>query len=376
MGFSVQPAALNELAALLDRAREDAGKAKTYLAKMENFEGGVGVINVCLPGHQDAYRELSNWLTEVADPTLSGTSGAVAASATYYQNTDAASAGKLDATYPPTNVPGLREYPGYVPIESEGTARFADCIDPGEHLTGPHDYGNELYGNTFDWWDVTSPLAIIGMSIQRVSEIAVWLGWLDKPYHPMKELAEKFVGDWAGARQAADILRNVGRSMNSVGLNVQWGSQGIEAVWQGNAADGATGYLMALARRFDPPNTYFPIDTLAKQYEAASADMVNLRDAAVNILNSIFDAVLEACVAAGIGGGAAATGVGAPVAALAALYAGHKIARVVDAIADLNSVVGDLATATSTLKAVQGGFAGPGRIAMPNMPTAPIDVPK
>lgn len=375
MGFSVQAGALDELAALLRRAHDDVVAAKGHLGAMESFEGGEGFIGGCLAGHQETYRALAEWLATVADPTLAGTAAAVGESANYYRKTDVGAAGQLDATYPPTDVAGQRDKPGYVPIESEGTARFADCVSAREHLKDLHDYSNELYGTTFDWWDVTSPLAIFGMSIQRVSEVAVFFGWADKPWHPVKELAEPFVGDWAGARQAADVLRNVGRCMTYIGLNIQWGSQGIDAVWQGNAAAGATVYLMNLSRRLDSTNTYNPLDTLATQYEAASEDMQNLRDAAVNIINSVGDAAIEAAVACGVGGGAASTGVGAPIAAIAALYAGHKIARVIQGIADLNQVVGELATVTSALKAAQGGFAGPYSVAMPHMPAAPIDVP-
>lgn len=85
-----------------------------------------------------------------------------------------------------------KEHTGYVDVESEGAARFADVVTPADHLSEPHDYGNELYGNQLDWWDSLSVMSLAGMAIQRVSEVAVWLGWLDKPFHPLKELAEEF----------------------------------------------------------------------------------------------------------------------------------------------------------------------------------------
>jgi hypothetical protein len=375
--FSVQPAALRELSAMLGRARVDIDKAKTHLAKMENFEGGTGYLGYCLDGHKAAYRALSDWLGELADPTVSGAAAAVADSADYYEKTDATAAANLDATYPATNVVEYKDDTGYHVVESEGSARFADVVTPGSHLTEkPHDYGNELYGNTLDWWDALSVMSLAGMAIQRVTEVAVMFGWIDKPFNPMKELAEEFVGDWAGARQAADILRNVGRTVNDIGLNIQWAAQGTDQVWQGNAGNGATVYLMNLARRFDVDNAWPPIDTLAKQYVEASTDMMNLRDAAVGILNSIGDDAVEAAIACSVGGGAASTGVGAPVAVLAALYAGYKIARVVDGVAELLDVIGKLKTATSLLIAAQDGFAGPGRLTLPMLPATPIHTPR
>lgn len=361
---------------MLDRAREDLDRANDYLAKMENFEGGTGHIGWCLDGHKAAYRTLSEWLAKLGDPTLSGASTAVSESANYYEQTDATSAANLDATYPDTNVAEYKEHTRYLDVESEGSARFADVVTPGSHLTGPHDYSTELYGNKLEWWDSLSVMSLSGTAIQRVSEVAVWFGWLDKPYHPMKELAEEFVGDWAGARAAADILRNVGRAVNDIGLNIQWAAQGTEQVWQGNAGDGAAVYLMSLAKRFDVDNAWPPIDTLAQRYVDASEDMVNLRDAAVGVLNSIGDYAVEAAIACGVGGGALSTGVGTPIAVGAALYVGYKIARVVDGIADLLDIVGKLATATNALIAAQDGFTSPGQLTLPALPAAPIDVPR
>lgn len=374
--FDVQPAALRELSGALDRARGDLDEVNTYLTKIKDFEGGTGYIGWCLDGHRAAYKTLSDWIDRLADPTVSGTSTAISESATYYERTDANSAASLDATYPDINVKVCKDQNGFTDIEPEGSARFADVTDPGDHLTKPHNYGNELYGNQLDWWDSLSVMSLAGMAIQRVSEVAVWLGWLEKPYNPMKELAEEFVGDWAGARAAADVLRSVGRAVNDIGLNIQWAAQGTEQVWHGNAGDGAAIYLMYLAKRFDVDNAWPPIDTLAQQYVDASEEMMKLRDAAVGVLNSIGDYAIEAAIACGFGGGAAATGIGSPLALGAALYAGYKIARVVDGISDLLDIVGKLATATSALMAAQDGFASPGALSLPTMPPAPISVPR
>lgn len=61
--------AVDELAVLNGRARDDTTAARTYLGRMAHVEGGEGVLNVCLAGHQEAYRSLSDWLAKVADPT-------------------------------------------------------------------------------------------------------------------------------------------------------------------------------------------------------------------------------------------------------------------------------------------------------------------
>ncbi|GAB3449181.1 hypothetical protein [Actinophytocola sediminis] len=373
--FDVQPTALRELAGTLDRAHADLGKVAIYLAKMENFEGGTGYLGGCLDGHQAAYRTLSDWLDKVAGPMVSDTSKAVSESAAYYERTDANSAASLDATYSDFDIPKYKDNNNYVDLESEGSARFADITAPTDHLNEPHDYTAELLG-TLAWWDIPSMSSDVCAAIQLVSEVAVWLGWLDKPFNPMQELAEEFVGDWAGARAAADILRNVGRALNDIGLNIQWAAQGTEQVWQGNAGDGATFHLINLATRFDVDNAWRPIDALAQQYVEASEDMVNLRDAAVGVLSAIMDAAISAAAACAVGGGAAATGVGTPFAVGAVFYAGYRISKVVEGIENLLGIVSNLATATSALKAAQGGFASPGPLSLPGMPSRQLNLPR
>lgn len=374
MDFSVEPAKLRELAALLDRARQHVDSAHKYLGRMEDFEGGEGLLGSCLDGHRAAYDTLSGWLEKAADPALTGTKAGVEASAAYYEKTDQATAAKLDATYPPTDVAQTRERAGAIPIESEGTPWFGDPLNPQGHLDKePGDYHDEL-ASSMSWWDAASPMSWCGEAIKQVSYVAVWLGWLDHPFHPQEQLAQQFVGDWAGARAAADVLRNVGRAVNEIAINIQWGSQSTERIWHGNAGDGAVAYLVNLAKPLDVDHAWPPIDKLATQYEQASADMVNRRDAAVGVLNSIGDAAVEAAVACGVVGGSASTGVGTPVAALAALFAGYKIHRVIDGIRDLLGIVSDLNTVTAELKAAQDGFAEVSKPALPPLPAAPIPV--
>ncbi|MDQ3576518.1 MAG: hypothetical protein M3443_02735, partial [Actinomycetota bacterium] len=301
MTVNVQPPALRELAGLLDRAREDVEKSKTHLAKIQGFAGGEGVLNQIVGGHQAAYQSLDHWLGQLANPTLTSVSQAVGDSARYYETTDGTAAENLDRTYPETNVTEIREHTGYTTIEPpESTARFGDVSEPTAHLVEPKDYRGELDG-TPNWWDLFSPMAQIGNAIETVSEVAVWLGWLDNPYDPQAELVKPFVGDWAGVRAAADVLRGVGHAVHGVGTNINWASQSTDVVWQGNAGAGVTVYLMNMARPLD--EIWAPIDKLAGEYVRAAEEMVTLRDASVNILNQIGDAAIQAAVACGIGAG-------------------------------------------------------------------------
>jgi hypothetical protein len=368
--FAVQAPALRELAGLLDRAREDFQAGRDYLGKGVGAISGEGVINRITASHDTVVQTLDTWFGRVADDALAVTSTAVTASAAYYERTDAASAAQLDATYPASELTDAREHTDYVPIEPpEDTARFGDVVEPQQHLTEVKDYNRELDGSP-GWWDAFSPMAHIGNAIETVTWLAAQLGWIPRAIDPQAEIVKPWVGDWAGVRSAADVFASLAHLSRTVAVNINWASQSTEDVWRGHAGEGCALYLMNLGRPLN--DAWKPLDELGKQYRTASEEMVALRDAVVNILNQIGDAAISAAVAAGVGGGAAATGVGAPVAVGAALFAGWKIKRVIDGIQEIASLRGQLETAMSVIKAAQTDFGSlSGSASMPNLPPHP-----
>lgn len=375
MNFKVETAALRELGGLIQRAKEDVDAGKKHLQHMQDFSGGEGVINMIVGGHEEAYQSLSNWMAKLADPTLTGAAQSVSDAAGYYERTERTAIEKLDATYPETYVGDIREHTGYVEIEPPGnTGRFTEVIEPQEHLAKVVDYTVELDGSP-NWWDAFSPMVHIGNAIEVVTGVAAWIGVMDHAVDPQAEIVKPYVGDWAGVRAAADVLRNVGHELNGIAANLDWASQGVEDVWQGNAGDGAAVYLMNLGSRLH--DVWGPIDALAAAYVTASGEMVKLRDATVNVLNQIGDAAIEAALSAGVAGGSASTGIGAPVAGIAGLYAGYKIYRVVDGINEIFGIIGQLDTATSVLKSAQTEFGNLAQgVNLPALPNSPINAPK
>ncbi|HEY0450403.1 type VII secretion target [Actinophytocola sp.] len=369
-GFSVQPPALRELAGLLDRAQEDVRAGRKYLQEGVSKISGEGVINRITDSHDAVVHTLDTWLGEVADGALAATSTAVTDAAGYYERTDQASAAQLDATYPAAELTDAREHTDYVPIEPpEGTGRFGDVVEPQEHLTDVKDYSRELDG-TPNWWDAFSPMVHIGNAIESVTWLAAQLGWIAHPIDPQAEIVKPWVGDWAGVRAAADVFESLGQLSRRVAININWASQSTEDVWKGHAGEGCALYLMNLGRPLN--DAWRPLDELSKQYKTASEEMVTLRDAVVNVLNQIGDAAIEAAVAAGIGGGAASTGVGAPIAIGAGLFAAWKIKRVVDGVSEIFGLIGQLDTALSVVKAAQTDFGGlSGHASMPRLPPHP-----
>ncbi|GAA4429962.1 hypothetical protein GCM10023148_34560 [Actinokineospora soli] len=375
MAFEVRTSALRELAGLLDRAREDADLIKAHFGRIRDFAGGEGVLNQVVGGHHAVHQAVDHWLGALAHPTLAAVSQAVAESATYYDHTDAASAEKLDNSYPATDVTRVRERLGAGRLDMPaGYAPFREITEPAAFLAEPKDYTVELDGSP-NWWDVMSPMAQIGAALETVTEVAVWLGWLQSPIDPQAEIVKPFVGDWAGVRAAADVMRDVAAAVHAVANNITWASQNTEAVWRGNAGAGAAAYLVELA---DPVDGFpAPLHTLADAYAEASAEMVVLRDAAVNILNQIGDAAIQAAASAGFAAGAASTGAGTPIALLLGALAGYKVHRVVDGIRSLMEVIGKLDALTSVLKASQTEFGDlRNGVRLPALPDRTVTLPK
>jgi hypothetical protein len=276
-----------------------------------------------------------------------------------YECTDLAAAARLDATYPSAELTDARENSDYVPIEPpEGTARFGDVVEPEEHLTTPDDYTHKLDG-TPGWWEAGSPMAMFGQAIEIITGI-----------DPQAKIVQPWVGDWAGVRAAADVFEQLGHLCRRVAINIDWASQGAETVWRGHAGEGCALYLMNLGRRLSEAQQ--PLSELSDQYKTASAEMVSLRDAVVNVLNEVGDTAIEAAVAIGVSGGAASTGVGAPVAIGAGLFAAWKIKRVYDGIQMIMALRGKLDLALSAVEAAQTDFGSlSGSAAMPHLPVRP-----
>jgi hypothetical protein len=372
--FAVQPAAVRQLAQSVGRAHEDVAASQQHLTKMQDFKGGEGVIGRLTDGHRDAYNALNDWLGKLANPTLTSVTQAINDSAAYYERTDHASAQKLDGTYPAADAAGQRKQTGY--ISAPGTpAEFQDVQVPRGRLNEPKDYHDELRSD-YEWWDLSSPMAWCGAALEAVAKVAHWLGILERPVSPRDEIVRPWVGDWAGVRAAADVLNNVGWAINDVGVNIQWGSQGSQAVWQGNAGDGAAVYLMNLTKPFE--GAYEQIDKLAGQYRVASEEMVRLRDAVINVLNSIGDAAIEAAAGAAVAGGSASTGIGVPIGILAGAFTGYKIYRVADGIKTMLDLVGDIDAVISVTEAAQTNFGSlhHADAKLPSLPDTPLNAPR
>ncbi len=371
-GFSVDPATVRGLAALVDRASTDVEDAKSYLKKIENIDGdgGEGLLNVCVDSHRMAYQALSDWLGTLSGTTLADTAAAVTASADYYEKTDAAAAAQLDATYPPADVDKARAQTD-IPVRGEGRGPFTGDTRP--TLDEPHDYHELMYGGLPKWWDVMSPMVWAGTLIEGVTHVAVWLGIMPEVFNPQQQIAKNFIGDWPAVRAAADVLRGVSKAADAVANNLRIGGLDTDREWEGNAGDSATVYLLTLAKTVD--SACPPIDKLANAYEQAATEMQTLRDAVVGVVEFMGDSALMATVGIYVAQNLYATGVGGPLAALITAYAGFYLADVAKGAVSAIDIVSKLALATNLLKAEHEDFAGVGTASLPKLPASPFAVP-
>jgi hypothetical protein len=101
MTFAVDPLALNGFAALLARARDDAGQCRAYLAgNVPELSPGVdGLINPICYEHVAVQQKLEAMLDQLA-ALLGSARDEMAAAATRYRTTDADAAATLDNAGP------------------------------------------------------------------------------------------------------------------------------------------------------------------------------------------------------------------------------------------------------------------------------------
>ncbi|MEU6074227.1 hypothetical protein [Micromonospora sp. NPDC047074] len=100
MSFSVEPGALDRAASRMTEAGADAQAAKAYLTRHTDMPWhGQGLLNEAWPAHQKLVDEMAERLTHLAQ-LLDRSREALQHTADYYRQTDARSAGRLDATYP------------------------------------------------------------------------------------------------------------------------------------------------------------------------------------------------------------------------------------------------------------------------------------
>lgn len=366
--FDVDAPALKDLVGLLSRAQQDVRACSKYVAPIEQLESGSGRLNEGV--HQATFETLSSWLGKLVDPTLANTKEAVGNARKYYLATDRASAERFDRTQlPETDVVAARKEAGYLEAEkpeNRSTAGvFDDLLEPQSKLVeGDKSAFEDQDMMELSWYEAFSISAIMNEAVEEATRFLAWIGLLDRAYNPLDELFKPYVGDWAGVRAAAVVLFNLSEALFDSYYNLKWASQGVEKVWEGNAGDAASVYLMDLAISVDSSRE--PIRKLSEAYQTAAVEMVKYRDACTGLYKSIVDGCIELAAAGAVAGGSTSTGIGAPVGGAAALYATYKGIRIVSNLEKLFGYVNNFFTAVDVWQAAHSDFgAVDGQLALP-----------
>lgn len=308
MRFSVNAAALPGLAALLDRRSQDLSAGSAYVAQNTQIDwGNAGILNLIWGDHKDIVHAVDDFLDRAATGYATPYATAVTKATAYYQQTDAESATRLDATLPPIDDPGKH---GDGPAPADPTLAnprlregiFTDQRRPSDLYLPPADHQAE-YRYDFGFLDGLSPTSVVRELIWQASRIAVALGLLDHPYDVIDEAVQPLSGDWVAFAGCADVFNHLADSLNESGECVLDGVGTIPLVWTGNAADQCANGLARFAG--DLTGAVGPLRQLAQTYTTVAEQVRAQAEVFASLLTLLIDEVVDKALE-GVTGGLAA----------------------------------------------------------------------
>jgi hypothetical protein len=374
-----------KLHSMLVQAATYCKDTESFIRKYEEFKGGEGWFNQLHDGHSAVVEQAASWFGKASDPMMATTADKIDATIQNFKKTEHANAATLDASVPwrvDTVDVSLPEWDKrQTPIENTPVGEHAPygwseyVGDPARALREPHDYADdpELRYNP-QLWDLFDPTGAARATVIGVTGLIASLGLgLDRAYDPFDVFVKPIVGDWAGLRQFADVLRQAGDASERIGIGIDRARHLLEPVWRGRSADACVVWLGAVAKPMrDAPNA---LDAMAKEYEKAAQGAADFRAVLDTLITSIINKCVFIAGALAIGGGGAAA-TGGLSAAVATVICGVEIYGVIDAVKDLIDAVGILDTIVDDVKAAQNdyGIVHSGGRQMPNLP--PVNGPE
>jgi len=332
-----------------------------------------GIINIVQDEGNRIRWSVLAFLNNVGQNALPAAADAITASRNYYAHTDQAGAEKIDATMPGVNVAAeSKDVPAPQPGPSNrDLVPLHDVREPRGRL-GPVSFDDSAYGLDYQpkWHDMISPAATLRTAIYDVTALASKIGMCDRAYDPYEVVLKPICGDWAGMARLGHVLNQLEWCLRDVAYNLAWTAQGIRSVWMGNAGDAASAYFYKMAKTLDTSAS--TLDGLGTMFSEAARGAFELADTIGSLLSGIADAAIFAAAAGATAGGSAATGIGLPLAALAAIGGAVEVGRVVHGIIEIVDYVAKFDTMTSTLKSSLQHFGEvDGEFPVPEIPPVP-----
>ncbi|MEN3304113.1 MAG: hypothetical protein V7603_315, partial [Micromonosporaceae bacterium] len=300
MKFSVNATALPGLADLMDRRWQDLTEGRDYLNRNTRIEAGqAGILNWLWGQHEKVVTAVGDFLGSAADGYAAAYGGAVVEASAYYQHTDAQAAVRLDATLPRVDDPGKHDTTSTSADLSLDSSVFADHMCPGDRYAPPVDHHAEN-PYTFAALDTLSPTSEVRELVWQVSQIAVDLGLLDRPYDVLEEAVKPFSGDWAAFAGCADTYQHIADALNDAANCVMDGVTTIPQVWTGNAADQCAMGLSRFAA--DLTAAVDPLRATAEAYASTAEQVRAHAEVLAALLTILIDEVVEAALDTASGG--------------------------------------------------------------------------
>jgi hypothetical protein len=345
------------LRTMLEQATEYGRGCKRFILDNATLKGGEGWFNQLHGKHDAVVEQAASWFGKLADPVMATTASNVGATIRLFEHTEAANAAAIDHAVPSridTVDVSLPAWPKSGTETSIDYGPFEYIQDPADALGNLHDYeGDPQLRYHPQIWDFVSPAGAARGTFVKVTEFLAWLGFLDRPYDPFDVFVKPVVGDWAGLRRYADVLRKAGDAAERAGIGIDRARHMLGPVWRGRAADACVVWLGAVAKPMrDAPTA---LDALADAYESAAQGAAQFRNLLDDILTSCIDAAFFIAGALAIGGaGAAATG--GISAGVAVLIAGGEIATIVTGIKTLIQAAADTSLIMDGVQAAMNDF--------------------
>ncbi|MFI5897319.1 hypothetical protein ACIA5D_45225 [Actinoplanes sp. NPDC051513] len=332
-----------------------------------------GIINIVQDESNRIRWSVLAFLNNAGQNALPAAADAITDARNYYARTDQAGAEKIDATMPGVNVAAeSKDAPAPQPgPNNRDLIPLHDVREPRGRL-GHVSFDDSAYGLDYQpkWHDMISPAASLRTAIYEVTELASKIGMCDRAYDPYEVVLKPICGDWAGMARLGHVLNQLEWCLRDVATNLAWTAQGIRSVWMGNAGDAASAYFFKMAKTLDTSAS--TLDGLGKMYSEAARGAFDLAETIGSLLSGIADAAIFAAAAGATAGGSAATGIGLPLAALAAIGGAAEVARVVHDVIQIIDYVAKFDTLTSTLKSSLQHFGEvDGEFPVPELPPVP-----
>jgi hypothetical protein len=370
------------LSKLLDQAADYCRQTQRFVQdrKYADLEGGEDDGLSELHGNHDAVVEqAASWFNKAADPVMETTARKIDTAIQRFQDTETDNAAAIDASVPARIDTAEVSLPAWPKSTFEENARlgpFEFLEDPAGALRPPRDYhddpGLAFHPKVYDLLGPSAASAARSVVIE-VTRFIAWMGLgLDRAYDPYEVFTKPIVGDWAGLRRYADVLRSAGDASERTGIGIDRSRHLLEPVWRGRAADACVVWLGAVAT----PMRTAPdaLDAMGDAYQRAAEGAANYRSLIDETLNAVIDhaVFIAGAVSIGAGGAAATGGISAGV---AAVVAGAEILLLVQAVTKLFELLSKIDTIKAALAVAQNDFGvgQAGGLQMPNLPTVSGD---